>query len=825
MSYVPARALTMDTRSLRAVLGLLVTVAVAAGSAAPASAAPAYRAHAQANGTINWGGGSATVARPAGTANTDLLIATIRASATWNVTDTAWATSHGWSLLQDNGDAGKTYYRTAGAAASYTLLSWGSATFPLENWVATITAFSGVDLTAPVVGTGTAANGSGATAALPNATADRDGSMRFTATMINNTTATTFSAGLTKAADIGASSMGIAGAWELQDTGATPARTASWGASRTWIAHTLILRGSESVPTVTGLAPVAGPATGGTEVTITGTNFSSTTAVTFGAASAASFVVDSSTQIRATAPAGAPGSVDVRVTNSGGQSANTAADDFTFVAAPAVTSVSPSSGPTGGGTAVTITGTNLSGASAVSFGGTPASSFTVDSATQITATAPARGAGIADVRVTTLGGQSANTAADDYTYVAAPAVSGLAPSSGPTTGGTAVVITGTSFTGVSSVTFGGVNASAYVVNSATQITATAPAGVAGVVDVQVTATGGQSANTAADDFTFVAAPAVTSVSPSSGPTGGGTAVTITGTNLSGASAVSFGGTPASSFTVDSATQITATAPARVPGTVAVRVTTVGGQSPDTAADDYTYVAAPTVALLVPNHGPLAGGTSVTITGTGLAGTSAVTFGGTSAASFTVISPTEITATAPARGSSGLVDVRVTTAGGLSANTPADDYLYEDPCGGGALELSFPDFGFDPLTLNGLDRTGTKQITVPAADLTNLGLGWKVQIGTGRFETAGGARLPADAARIAGVAAASVSGTCVPPSNGVTGYPITLPQDPAKVTIFNASAGTGLGPASLDINAELDVPANAATGTYTSTWTVDLTAAP
>ena len=653
MSYVPARALTMDTRSLRAVLGLLVTVAVAAGSAAPASAAPAYRAHAQANGTINWGGGSATVARPAGTANTDLLIATIRASATWNVTDTAWATSHGWSLLQDNGDAGKTYYRTAGAAASYTLLSWGSATFPLENWVATITAFSGVDLTAPVVGTGTAANGSGATAALPNATADRDGSMRFTATMINNTTATTFSAGLTKAADIGASSMGIAGAWELQDTGATPARTASWGASRTWIAHTLILRGSESVPTVTGLAPVAGPATGGTEVTITGTNFSSTTAVTFGAASAASFVVDSSTQIRATAPAGAPGSVDVRVTNSGGQSANTAADDFTFVAAPAVTSVSPSSGPTGGGTAVTITGTNLSGASAVSFGGTPASSFTVDSATQITATAPAR----------------------------------------------------------------------------------------------------------------------------------------------------------------------------VPGTVAVRVTTVGGQSPDTAADDYTYVAAPTVALLVPNHGPLAGGTSVTITGTGLAGTSAVTFGGTSAASFTVISPTEITATAPARGSSGLVDVRVTTAGGLSANTPADDYLYEDPCGGGALELSFPDFGFDPLTLNGLDRTGTKQITVPAADLTNLGLGWKVQIGTGRFETAGGARLPADAARIAGVAAASVSGTCVPPSNGVTGYPITLPQDPAKVTIFNASAGTGLGPASLDINAELDVPANAATGTYTSTWTVDLTAAP
>ena len=169
--------------------------------------------------------------------------------------------------------------------------------------------------------------------------------------------------------------------------------------------------------------------------------------------------------------------------------------------------------------------------------------------------------------------------------------------------------------------------------------------------------------------------------------------------------------------------------------------------------------------------------------------------------------------------------RVTTPGGQSANTPADDYLYEDPCGGGGLEIDVPDFGFDPVTLNGLDQTSTRDLAVPIADLTNLGLGWKVQIGTERFTAADGAQLPAAAARVSGVAASAVDGTCSLPDNGITGYPLALPQNPSKVTVFNAAAGTGLGPASLTVGVELDVPASAERGTYTSTWTVDLAAAP
>lgn len=141
------------------------------------------------------------------------------------------------------------------------------------------------------------------------------------------------------------------------------------------------------------------------------------------------------------------------------------------------------------------------------------------------------------------------------------------------------------------------------------------------------------------------APAVTAVSPASGPTTGGTPVTITGTNLTGATAITFGGTPATGVTCTAtatATTCTATAPAGTAGTVDVRVTTPGGTSPITAADQYTYqvppsadidvnlAAQPHLGILVPylaytltahNTGPNAV-TSATLTATLPAGASA-----------------------------------------------------------------------------------------------------------------------------------------------------------------------------------------------------------
>jgi IPT/TIG domain len=345
-----------------------------------------------------------------------------------------------------------------------------------------------------------------------------------------------------------------------------------------------------SAPTITGISPVSGPTSGGAIVTITGTNLTAATAVKFGTVNATSFAVNTATSITATAPAAAASTVDVTVTTPVGTSATSAADQFTYISPPTVTGINPTAGATAGGSSVTITGTNFTGATGVSFGSTAATSFTVNGATSITATTPAGSAGTVDVTVTTPGGTSATTAADRYTYAAAPTVTGLNPTAGPTAGGTTVTITGTNLTGATAVTFGAANATSFTVNSATTITATAPTHTAaGTVDVTVTTPGGTTATTAADRYTYAAAPTVTGLNPTAGPTAGGTTVTITGTNLTGATAVEFGTTSAT-ITANTATTITATAPAGTVGTVDVTVTTPGGTTATSAADRYTYNA-------------------------------------------------------------------------------------------------------------------------------------------------------------------------------------------------------------------------------------------
>lgn len=93
------------------------------------------------------------------------------------------------------------------------------------------------------------------------------------------------------------------------------------------------------------------------------------------------------------------------------------------------------------------------------------------------------------------------------------------------------------------------------------------------------------------------APEITTIAPPFGPVTGNTLVTITGKNLSGTTAVSFGTTPAAAFTVDSDTEITATAPQSVrPGKVDVGVTTLAGENANTRFDDYVYRACVVPAL-------------------------------------------------------------------------------------------------------------------------------------------------------------------------------------------------------------------------------------
>ncbi len=495
-------------------------------------------------------------------------------------------------------------------------------------------------------------------------------SVTITGTSLNGATAVTFggiTASFTIGSDTSISATAPAHAAGTVDVAVTtPSGTSTTVASDQF---TYI-----SPPTVTTISPSSGKAAGGTVVTITGTNFNGASAVKFGATAATAFTVNGATSISATAPAGAAGVVDVTVTSVGGTSATSAADQFTYIAPPTVTAIAPVAGAVGGGTSVTITGTSLTGATAVNFGASAATSFTVNGATSISATSPA-GTGTVNVTVTTAGGTSATGSSDHFTYQGAPTVTAIAPAAGAVGGGTSVTITGTNFTAASAVNFGGAAAAAFTVNGATSISATSPAGT-GTVDVTVTTPVGTSATGAADQFTYDSAPTVTAIAPAIGAVAGGTVVTITGTNFTAASAVNFGGAAAASFTVNGATSISATSPAGT-GTVDVTVTTPGGTSVTSAADQFSYSAVPTIVSVSPNGGPPAGGTAVTITGTNFTGATAVNFGGTAAASFTVVNSTSITTTSPA-GNNGTVDVTVTSSNGTSATSATDHFTYLSP---------------------------------------------------------------------------------------------------------------------------------------------------
>ena len=127
------------------------------------------------------------------------------------------------------------------------------------------------------------------------------------------------------------------------------------------------------------------------------------------------------------------------------------------------------------------------------------------------------------------------------------------------------------------------------------------------------------------------APTVTSITPNTGTAAGGTSVTITGTGFLAGATVSLGGTAATNVNVVSSTSITATTPAHASGAVSVVVTNTDTQS-GTLNNGYTYTAsnpAPTITSIAPNTGTAAGGTAVTISGTGFLAGATVSLGGNS----------------------------------------------------------------------------------------------------------------------------------------------------------------------------------------------------
>ncbi|MBE2284561.1 MAG: IPT/TIG domain-containing protein [Prosthecobacter sp.] len=196
------------------------------------------------------------------------------------------------------------------------------------------------------------------------------------------------------------------------------------------------------------------------------------------------------------------------------------------------------------------------------------------------------------------------------------------------------------------------------------------------------------------------APTIIGVTPAVGSAAGGTSLAITGTGFNGTTSVTIGGATASFSVIDGA-NITATAPAHVPGLVDVTVTNLVGTS--VGSNLYTYANAPIVAFVNAAGGGTSGNTIVTIYGGNFTNVTAVTFGGTAAASFAVASDTQITATTPAH-TAGLVNVDVTASGLQGSGTNLFRYASAsnstDTDGDGlndAAELYLAAFGFDPGT--------------------------------------------------------------------------------------------------------------------------------
>jgi Domain of unknown function (DUF1929)/IPT/TIG domain len=303
--------------------------------------------------------------------------------------------------------------------------------------------------------------------------------------------------------------------------------------------------------------------------------------------------------------------------------------------APTVTSVSPNSGSTAGGTGVTITGTNFVSGATVKFGGTSATNVAVASSTSITAKTPGQTAGAVTVVVTNSDGQN-GTLNNGYTYTnPAPTVTSILPSTGTVSGGTPVTITGTGFLAGAAVSLGGTAATGVNVVSGTSITATTAAHAAGAVSVVVTNSDAQN-GTLSNGYTYVAGtappPTVTSLNPNTGPTAGGNGLTITGTGFQAGATVSLGGTAATGVTVASSTSIVATAPAHAAGAVDVVITNPDGQS-GTLPGGYSYSAAEgslglSVAQGDPNSATVAAGKTASYTlaigGQGMGGTASLT---------------------------------------------------------------------------------------------------------------------------------------------------------------------------------------------------------
>ena len=432
-------------------------------------------------------------------------------------------------------------------------------------------------------------------------------------------------------------------------------------------------------------------------------NLPAITAVRFNG-TLAGYSVQSDSQINVSGiPVGATnGQISVIRTNLvGGPTTNFSPQIFLVVpTGPYVTSFSPVTGPSAGGTVVIMNGVRLGsvpGTNGILFNGQKAVAATSISINQITATTPP---GVTTGPITVMSTIAPIGTNSTVTNFFAPSViTGFNPLFGRT--GTNVVITGTNLTGATSVLFNGL-ASSYVVNNNNQITATVPTNATTGI-LTVNAPGGNSTTSS----NFVVQPTITTFSPAFGAAG--TNVTINGANLNvGTPVVTFNGVTAATPTSITFTSLVAIVPVGAT-TGPIQVSTTDG----TATSLTNFFLRPIITDFSPTNS--APGSTVTINGTNFTGTTSVRFNGTVAGFFNVAN-NSLQVAVPTNFTTGPITI-ITPGGTNSTAALAASNFYAAP-----IITSFsPTHGLPGtnVTILGTNFLGTTQITFNGLPGTTL----------------------------------------------------------------------------------------------------------
>ena len=385
-------------------------------------------------------------------------------------------------------------------------------------------------------------------------------------------------------------------------------------------------------PVLTNIYPPAGPETGGTLVTLSGENLDDPGAILLGDTPVTEYISVAPAEVVFETPAAEPGIVDVTFISGGGQSV-TLEQAFEYILEeelpppPELLLVDPESGPTSGNTVVTLTGAFFQDGAQVYFGNKMASEVTFLSENGLEAQTPLHEAALVDVTVLNPDGQI-TMLPQAFTFVPPPVMLSVEPDSGSPLGGNDITISGADFfagdnpSDMSSVhicsdfaaELGCEKVLSANVSELTEetITFTAPQHLPGFVDVGVVNPDGQK-TFIGGAYYYNEPPILESLDPTSGPAGGGTDVTITGSGFQAGIQVFFGDFASPDVTPLSETELLAVTPPGSHGLVDLTVENPDG-TPDSIGDAYDYIAAPEIDKIYPTSGPEEGGTQVTIEG-------------------------------------------------------------------------------------------------------------------------------------------------------------------------------------------------------------------